>query len=290
MASGAPDDDDWTGAAAYRHAADPEALEYAYPAAVALVQGLRPAGWQVEDDGDTLIFWLPEGDEAGAAAVEALARLGALGRLEATCERPGWEDEWRRFHTPHTVGRLYLRPPWCPARHDLLDVVVEAGRAFGTGGHASTRQCLAEIQEVAPGPLLDLGCGSGVVALAALRLGFAPVWGLDIDPVAVHEAASNAALNGLSPTLLVGDATDPGRPLPAADTVVANLALRPIMHLARRWAPEAANIVPALRPAHLLLAGLLVEQGDDAAAAFPGFEVVARREEGEWLMLRLHRR
>ena len=135
------------------------------------------------------------------------------------------------------IGRLYVRPPWYPARDDLLDVVVEAGLAFGTGGHASTRQCLELIQTLAPGSLLDLGSGSGVVSFAALRLGFAPVTGIDIDPVAVHAAAGNAAMNGLAPTFLVGDATDPAYPLPAADVVVANIALRPILRLAQRWRP-----------------------------------------------------
>ena len=102
-----------------------------------------------------------------------------------------------------------MRPPWYPARDDLLDIAVEAGLAFGTGGHASTRQCLELIQTVTPGSLLDLGSGSGVVSFAALRLGFAPVTGIDIDPVAVHAAAGNAAMNDLAPTFLVGDATDP---------------------------------------------------------------------------------
>ena len=120
-----------------------------------------------------------------------------------------------------------MRPPWYPARDDLLDIAVEAGLAFGTGGHSSTRQCLELIQTLTPGSLLDLGSGSGVVSFAALRLGFAPVTGIDIDPVAVHAAAGNAAMNGLAPTFLVGDATDPAYPLPAADVVVANIALRP---------------------------------------------------------------
>ena len=177
-------------------------------------------------------------------------------------ERPGWEDAWRRFHKPHVIGRLYVRPPWYPARDDLLDVVVEAGLAFGTGGHASTRQCLELIQTLTPGSLLDLGSGSGVVSFAALRLGFAPVTGIDIDPVAVHAAAGNAAMNGLAPTFLVGDATDPAYPLPAADVVVANIALRPILRLAQRWRPgrrgpratarpraAAAGATAALRPA-----------------------------------------
>jgi len=287
--SEAPPDDDWSGAAAHERGADPAALDYLHPEAVAIISALQPAGWQEADGGDTLTFWLADGEEAGEAAGPALARLGALGALEVSRERPGWEDAWRRFHKPRVVGRLYVRPPWYPARADLLDVVVEAGLAFGTGGHASTRQCLEEIQTISPGPLLDLGSGSGIVSFAALRLGFVPVWGVDIDPVAVHAAAGNAALNELSPTFLVGDATAPGYALPAADTVVANIALKPILRLGRRFALGADGGAPELRPAHLLLAGLLVEQGEQAAAAFPDYVAASRRDDGTWLMLHLTR-
>jgi len=281
--------DDWSGAAAYVSGADPAAQDYAHPEAVDIIRALQPAGWQEADGGDTLTFWLAEGAEADGPVVRALARLGALGTLQVSRQRPGWEDAWRRFHKPRVLGRLYVRPPWYPARDDLLDVVVEAGLAFGTGGHASTRQCLEEIQTISPGPLLDLGSGSGVVSFAALRLGFAPVWGVDIDPVAVHAAAGNAALNGLSPTFLVGDATAPGYALPAADTVVANIALDPILRLARRCAPGADGGAPELWPGHLLLAGLLVEQDEQAAAAFPGYRTARRRQDGTWLMLHLTR-
>jgi ribosomal protein L11 methyltransferase len=213
-----------------------------------------------------------------------------LGRLAVARERPGWEDAWRRFHKPHVIGRLYVRPPWYPARADLLDIVVEAGLAFGTGGHASTRQCLELIQTMAPGSLLDVGSGSGVVSFAALRLGFAPVTGIDIDPVAVHAAAGNAAMNDLAPTFLVGDATDPGGPLPAADVAVANIALGPILRLAERWhARRADGESPAL-PADLLLSGLLVGQAGEALAAFRGFTETSRADDGTWVTLHLTRR
>jgi ribosomal protein L11 methyltransferase len=286
--------DDWSGVAAYAGGPCPEALDYVDPEAVALVGALQPAGWEELDTGRTLRFWLEEGQDAVPASVATLRRLGELGRLEVSRERPGWEDAWRRFHKPHVIGRLYLRPPWYPARDDLLDIVVEAGLAFGTGGHASTRQCLEEVQEIPPGRLVDLGSGSGVVSFAALRLGFAPVWGVDIDPVAVHAAAGNAAMNGLTPTFLVGDATEPGYPLPEADTVVANIALNPILRLARRFGvaggADVSETLAGLRPEHLLLAGLLVEQEDQAAAAFPGYDTATRREDGTWLMLHLVRR
>jgi len=278
--------DDWSGAAAYERGPDAQALDYADARAVAEILALQPAGWQEEDGGGTLVFWLEDGAEADAEVAAALKRLGASRRLEVAREQPGWEDAWRRFHRPHVIGRLYVRPPWYPARDDLLDIAVEAGLAFGTGGHASTRQCLELIQTVAPGSLLDLGSGSGVVSFAALRLGFAPVIGIDIDPVAVHAAAGNAAMNGLAPTFLVGDATDPSYPLPGADVVVANIALRPILRLAERWR-RSDDAAP---PAELLLSGLLVEQAEEALAAYPGFTERARTDDGTWLTLRLTRR
>jgi ribosomal protein L11 methyltransferase len=280
------DDDDWSGAAASAPGPDAQALEYSQPAAVAEIAALQPAGWQEEDGGDTLVFWLEDGAAADAGTGAVLKRLSGLGRLEVARERPGWEDAWRRFHKPHVIGRLYVRPPWYPARDDLLDIAVEAGLAFGTGGHASTRQCLELVQTIAPGSLLDLGSGSGVVSFAALRLGFAPVTGIDIDPVAVHAAAGNAAMNGLAPTFLVGDATDPHYPLPAVDVVVANIALRPILRLAERWRPGDAGAPPA----ELLLSGLLVEQADEALAAFPAFAETTRTDDGIWLTLHLSRR
>lgn len=282
--------DDWSGAAAYRRGPDPAALDYLDPGAVGEVLALQPAGWQEEDGGRTLVFWLEDGAEADGDVAAALRRIGALGRLEVARERPGWEDAWRRFHTPHEIGRLYVRPPWYPARDDVLDIAVEAGLAFGTGGHASTRQCLELIQIIRPGSLLDLGSGSGVVSFAALRLGFAPVTGIDIDPVAVHAAAGNAAMNDLAPTFLVGDATDPAYPLPAADVVVANIALRPILRLAERWKAPTGPAGRTGVPAELLLSGLLVEQAAEALAAYPGFAETGRTDDGTWVTLHLSRR
>ncbi len=289
-ARGAQSADDWSGAAARQWHPDPAALEYAHPEAVALVAALQPTGWQEEDAGDTLIFWLELGREDEEGVARALAALGRLGRLTAAPEGAGWDEAWKRFHRPHVVGRLYLRPPWYPAREDLLDVVVDAGPAFGTGGHATTRQCLVMLQDVTPGALLDLGCGSGVVSFAALRLGFAPVWGIDNDPEAVEAAEGNAARNGLAPVFAVGDAADPQVRLPAADTIVANIALQPILRLAARFAVGEGGEPTELQPAHLLLAGLLLEQGDEAAAAFPEYEVAGRLEEDTWLLLHLTKR
>lgn len=277
-----PEPDDWSGSAAYASGADP--ADYAHPDAAALVASLQPSGWQEEDDGDALVFWLEDDAAAGERARDALARLARLGALTAEPQEPGWETAWQEFHRPQTVGRLFVRPPWCEARPGLLDLVVDAGQAFGTGGHATTRQCLEELQELTPGSLLDLGCGSGVVSLAALLLGFAPVWGVDFDAVAVRAAGENAARNGLAPDLRVADATDLSCALPAAHVVVANIALRPILKLAPRFGPGGSQ---SPGPAHLLLAGLLVGQADEAVAAFPAYREYVRREDGEWALSHL---
>jgi ribosomal protein L11 methyltransferase len=274
--------DDWSGSAAYAAGADP--ADYAHPDAVALVASLQPSGWQEEDGGDTLVFWLDDGAAARGPARDVLARLGALGVLVAEPQEPGWETAWQQFHRPQTVGRLFVRPPWCHAHPGLLDLVIDAGQAFGTGGHTTTRQCLEELQRLTPGSLLDLGCGSGVVSLAALLLGFAPVWGVDFDAAAVRAAGENAARNGLAPDLRVADATDPSCTLPEAGIVVANIALGPILRLAPRFGSGGSS-----GPAHLLLAGLLVEQADEAVAAFPAYRQWARREEGEWALVHLVR-
>ena len=108
-----------------------------------------------------------------------------------------WRERWRSYHRPAVVReRLTVRPPWEPPGTTPLDVVIDPGQAFGTGAHATTRLCLELLLEVGPpGSLLDLGCGSGVLAIAAARLGFAPVVAVDNDPAAVAAANANAALN-----------------------------------------------------------------------------------------------
>lgn len=298
--------DDWSGSAAFAVNADP--VDYVHPDAVALVASLQPAGWQEEDDGDTLVFWLTAEAGAERRAQGVLRRLVRLGELTTEPQRPGWETAWQEFHRPQTVGRFFVRPPWCDPEPGLLDLVIDAGQAFGTGGHATTRQCLEAIQGIAPGSLLDVGCGSGVVALAALRLGFAPVWGVDFDAAAVRAAIENAARNGLEADFRVADATDPGSLLPQADVVVANIALGPILRLAARFAggeqgvasggagpapggaAEAAEAgLHLLRPQRLLLAGLLVGQVDEAVAAYPAYREAARRDDGEWALVHLVR-
>jgi ribosomal protein L11 methyltransferase len=152
--------------------------------------------------GDAVLdFWVPA---PGPDPRELEARLAGRGVPAHVAARPQ-DDGWRRpadFHRPVEIaGRLLVRPPWSPARPPLLDVVVDPGMAFGTGQHATTRSCLellAGLAAEAPGAsALDAGCGSGVLAIAARRLGLDPVWALDADPLCVEATLANARRNGV---------------------------------------------------------------------------------------------
>jgi ribosomal protein L11 methyltransferase len=174
-----------------------------------------------------------------------------------------WNERWKRFHAPVLVGgRLYVRPPWEePAvRPGVFDLVIDPGRAFGTGAHPTTRLCLELLLELVPsGSFADLGCGSGVLAIAAARLGFGPVIALDSDRGAVEATLLNARANGV-----VLERVERGNlrddPPPVAEVVAANL-VRPLL---LRVADSMRE-----RPRALITSGLLEHESDEVAAAFP---------------------
>lgn len=144
----------------------------------------------------------------------------------------GWEDRWKEFHRPVRAGGLWIGPPWVEAPAGELAVVVDPGRAFGTGAHATTRACIELLATLERGSVLDAGCGSGVVAVAAARLGFAPVTGLDRDPVAVEVAISTARANGVEARFERADVL--ADELPVADLLVANIELQVVERLLPR--------------------------------------------------------
>jgi ribosomal protein L11 methyltransferase len=251
-----------------------------------LLTAVQPAGWEEAADGRIVHFWLPTGGLAPELDA-LLGRLAALGSLTTAAQEAGWQDGWRRFHRPVREGAVRVRPPWYPAQPGVLDVVVDTGMAFGTGSHFTTRLCLKALQDVPRGSLIDAGTGSGVLALAALRLGFSPVWAVDNDPLAVESCTRNAAANGLEPRVVLGDVTDPETVLPAADVMVANLLHGPVLDLARRLAVPGAG---DWAPSRLLVSGLLLDQGDDVIDALAGYGVVRRATAAGWLLLDLVRK
>lgn len=149
-----------------------------------------------------------------------------------------WEDRWKEFHRPARAGGLWIGPPWIDPPAGEPCVVVDPGRAFGTGAHPTTRASIELLATVARGSLLDAGCGSGVVAVAAARLGFHPVHAVDLDPVAVEVAREVALSNGVAVDVAVADVLRDE--VPRTDVVVANIELRIVEALLTRTRASTA--------------------------------------------------
>jgi ribosomal protein L11 methyltransferase len=197
---------------------------------------------------------------------------GARVRVRGEEVPDDWAERWKRFHVPVLVGgRLYVRPPWeQPAvRPRVAEIVIDPGRAFGTGAHPTTRLCLELMLELdAQGSFADLGCGSGVLAIAAAKLGFDPVAAFDSDAAAI-----DATLDRVERWDLRRDAP------PAARTVTANLMRPLLLQIASRLE----------RPDALILSGLLDDEADEVAAAFAPLQERRRLSDKGWTALLLGR-
>jgi ribosomal protein L11 methyltransferase len=193
--------------------------EQAEPARAVLLAH-SPAGLEeVEANGLLeLSVYVPAADEV--ALRELLER--DFGEVLTRRVDDGWEHRWRSFHRPVVAGGLWIGPPWETAPAGVPAVSIEPGLAFGTGAHPTTRLCVELLDGQPRGSLLDVGCGSGVLAIAGVRLGFQPVIAIDLDPVAVEVTIANAAANGARVEVELGDARVT---LPPADVVVANLTI-----------------------------------------------------------------
>lgn len=273
--------------------------------ALAELLDLAPAGVEeVQVDAETVEYAVygARGELPDLPAVRASAGR-ALVEVYTTEIEDDWSERWRRFHRPVVVRsppdrrvpegpvppaalpNLRVRPPWeepttCTATRDI---VIDPGQAFGTGAHATTRLCLELLLELAArglarGRLLDVGCGSGVLAIAGAGLGFAPVLAVDNEPQSVAATKENAAVNGATLTVRRLDLRRENLPLcdPQATTVVANL-LRPLLLGMSR------SIVRA--PAQLVAGGLLSDELDEVSGAFCArLDMTERRrcQTGEW--------
>lgn len=221
----------------------------------------------------------PEGFEQGkgelavytdAAGEERLR--GAFSGVSARPVEPGWEERWREFHRPVWIGPFWVGPPWEEPPGDAIAVVIDPGRAFGTGSHPSTRLCLDFLHGLETGSLLDIGCGSGVLSVAAAKLGFEPVVAVDRDEAAVEAARRNARANDVVVDVRHVDVL--ASELPAADVGLANIDLASVEKVALR-----------------IDVGLLVTAGyfHSRTPELTGFVHRERRIDGGWAADRFQR-
>lgn len=224
---------------------------------------------------------------AREAAEDAASALGVPAQLAEIPDRD-WGEEWKKGLGPVSVGRLFLRPSWIDAAPPpgTAEVVLDPGMAFGTGTHATTSLCLAAVDDFLarrPGAsVLDVGTGSGLLAIAARKLGAGRVAADDNDPVAVAVASENAERNGAVLEL----SGDPPSAIPGTfDLVVANILANVLVDLAPDLARKAAP------GGEVVLAGVLVPQEAEVAQAFldQGLNALPGERRGEWSLLRFLR-
>jgi ribosomal protein L11 methyltransferase len=248
----------------------------------------------------TVRAYVPARDEAQAARAASDARE-MLGHLQAFGLRPigelrtrvvheeDWAEAWKAHFPVLRVGRrLVIRPTWRRHRSEPGDVVLalDPGMAFGTGLHPTTRLCLALVEDLADRRLidgarvLDVGCGSGILGIAAARLGAASVLGVDPDPIAIEATVANARRNRLARRVRGRQGSLPSREGPFG-VVLANLIASLLVELAPLLRDE---LVPG---GTIVASGIFVDREDEVTRAFEsvGLRVAGRRAEGDWVAL-----
>jgi ribosomal protein L11 methyltransferase len=264
---------------------------------------LAPLGVE-EGNADGLIEFALYGDADALPSEDALrALLGdALVAIVDSDVADDWDVRWMTFHEPVLIAdRLYVRPPWADPyagdRPDVRDLVIDPAQAFGTGGHATTRLCLELLvaladEDGARGPVLDLGCGSGVLAVAAALLGWGPVHGVDNEPPSVEATVENARVNGVTVTAAPYDLLRDG---PAGMPPEVRSDGRPPLVLANLLRPLLLRVAgdgfADPQPHAVIASGLLIHEVDGIVRAFAGlgFAEAERRESGDWAAVLLRR-
>jgi ribosomal protein L11 methyltransferase len=252
------------------------AAEHADDAEVAVGE-FSPGGFQQAEDerGTRFAVYLPAGDEGRFTAWLSAAGVPVLGDAMVALVPPDWEERWKEFHQPVVIGDLWVGPPWQleQATDGMKRVVIEPAQGFGTGAHPTTRLVLTLLQQQPRASVLDLGCGSGVLAIAAAKLGFGPIVAVDNDPVAVESTMDNLRRNDVEGLVkaYVLDALQ--QDLPRADIVLANVLLEPLVRIA-----------PRMNAPRLVLSGLLRSQVDECVAAYEqvGYVLRERRDRDGW--------
>ena len=226
-----------------------------------------------EREVDGLVEYVTYGREAELPEVDDIRALTDVVDVRYEPVEPGWERRWHEFLRPVRVGDLVVRPPWIEG--DAADLVIDPGDFFGAGTHATTRLCLELLQEVpADGPLCDWGAGTGVLAIAAARLGWGPVTAVEVDPGALEVILANASRNAVDVTTKWLNLA--ATPAPWAPTVTANLTRELLLDVPVERLPE-----------RMIVSGVLVEEADEVAAAFAPLREVRRLEAEGWAGLEL---
>lgn len=240
-----------------------------------------PGGFQHdehEDGSARFAVYLPAGEEQRLEAWLAGEGISIDGEAEVTPVPGDWAERWKEFHQAVIIGGLWVGPPWQEddAPDGFKRVVIEPAQGFGTGAHPTTRLVLALLQEQPRASVLDIGCGSGVLSVAAAKLGFGPIVAVDNDPVAVESTLDNLRRNDVDSLVQTRVLDALQDELPRADIVLANIIFEPLVRIA-----------PKLTAPRLILSGLLRSQADDVAAVYEkhGYVLRERRDRDGWVAL-----
>lgn len=248
------------------------------------------AGLQIEENGSSTTLIAYFGTEAPLEELAhywadiAPGQVEALHTATARVTDTGWAENWKLHFSPQLVGRrLCVLPSWAVAPENRMAIVIDPGMAFGTGHHVTTRHCLERLEQTCATQsvrrALDVGTGTGVLAIALAKLGVAEVWAVDTDPAACDIATANARHNGVSDRVHVDSAWPD--PTLRFGLVVANLHADPLIALAARFAAVVAAA------GSVIVSGLLL--ADEArvrdALTAAGLQIAERRVEGDWVTL-----